>query len=342
MRVRIFFGNTAVGRPARVRNRFSTVCNIGKKPFGIMLRDRTHAPLGLEFSSFVRWAKNRDTKRIVPAILKALQRINRHTERSACSFFSRNAGNATHKAPVYQRKLFQPRTVRVNKYLSHHAYATRRGADELVERGLVFINGKKATLGQYVRKGDTVEVKQKGSQKEYAYVALYKPVGVNTHDEGKETKNIATLLPAEMRKLKLFPLGRLDKDSHGLLILTNDGRCTDRLLNPKYEHEKTYEVKTARPLRANLKEKMEAGPVIEGYKTKPCIVEVLSEKRFRITLTEGKPHQVRRMVVALFNEVADLKRKKVLNISLGSMRPGEARFFSEKERQEFLKLLGLV
>ncbi len=137
-------------------------------------------------------------------------------------------------------------------------------------------------------------------------------------------------------------MGRLDKASDGLIILTNDGRITDRLLNPAHAHEKTYDVTTKAPLRASFKDKMEGGVDIEGYTTKPAKVEMLGENRFRVTLTEGKSHQVRRMVVALFNEVASLKRTRIMNITLGTLKAGGYRPIEGEELREFLTGLGLA
>ena len=231
--------------------------------------------------------------------------------------------------------------MRINKYLALQGIATRRDADLLVEKGRVYVNGVRAQVGDRVRKLDTVEVRGKEKPKTYVYVAFNKPKDVDTHREATGAKNINDLLPADLARLSLFPVGRLDKASQGLIILTNDGRVTDRLLNPKHEHEKTYEVTTKRPLRSSFKEKMEGGVNIEGYVTKPASVEILGEKRFRITLTEGKTHQVRRMVVALYNEVADLKRTRIMNVRLGPMKKGGYRLLTGKELATFLAALGL-
>ncbi len=229
--------------------------------------------------------------------------------------------------------------MRINQYLAQKGHATRRGADELIEKGQVLVNGKRAKLGDRVQETDVVEVRFR-VPKAYVYLAYNKPKDVDTHDEGTG-KDVISSLPSDLKRLKLFPVGRLDKPSRGLMILTNDGRITDRLLNPKYEHEKVYEVTTKKPLRESFKEKMEAGVNIEGYVTKPAQVSILDEKRFRITLTEGKTHQVRRMVVALFNEVSDLKRTRVMNVKLGPMKAGTYRSIDGEERAELLKLLGL-
>jgi 23S rRNA pseudouridine2604 synthase len=160
-------------------------------------------------------------------------------------------------------------------------------------------------------------------EKVYKYFAYNKPIGVET-DSPKEG---------------LFPLGRLDKASHGLLILTNDGRITDQLLNPKYIHEKEYLVRTSNKLRSSFKQKMEAGVNIEGYQTKKCKVKILNDFEFRVILTEGKKHQIRRMCANLFQEIADLKRERIMNIKLGNLKPGAMREIKGEELKTFLNSL---
>ncbi len=213
-------------------------------------------------------------------------------------------------------------SVRINKYLADQKIATRRGADELIKNKKVFINGKLAELGSKILESDKVEVRGAKSKK-YKYFAYNKPIGVET-DSPRED---------------LFPLGRLDKASHGLLILTNDGRITDQLLNPKYFHEKEYLVKTKEKLRSSFKQKVEAGVNIEGYNTKKCQVKILNENTFRIILTEGKKHQIRRMCSALFQEVADLKRERIMNIKLGNLKSNGLREIKGEELAIFLKPL---
>lgn len=227
--------------------------------------------------------------------------------------------------------------MRINKYLAHEGYCTRRGADELIERKLVYINGKLAVLGDKVNEGDEVEVRQKGKPQEYLYFAFNKPKGVVSHSAQNGEKDALQ----SSGLTGVFPIGRLDKDSHGLMILTNDGRITDRLLNPEHPHEKEYLVKTTQNLRSNFKEKMEHGIQIDDYMTKPCRVEVLKDRMFRITLTEGKRHQIKRMVVANFNEVADLQRTRIMNIELGKLSLNSYRKIEGKELETFLKKLGL-
>jgi len=231
--------------------------------------------------------------------------------------------------------------MRINQYVAMKGHATRRGADELVQKGLVLVNSKRAKLGDKVSETDTVEVRFRGP-KAYIYLAYHKPVGMDTHKEDTGTPDVLSSLPADLKRMKPFPVGRLDKASRGLIILTNDGRITDRLLNPKYEHEKTYEITTKKPLRDNFKEKMEQGVRIEGYVTKPAQVSILGENRFRVTITEGKTHQIRRMVAALFNEVGDLKRTSVMNVKLGPLKQGTYRRIEGKELEILLTSIGLA
>ena len=209
--------------------------------------------------------------------------------------------------------------MRINKYLALKKISTRRGADLLIIEKKVFINEKLAVLGSKVNKNDKVEIKEI-KPKEYVYFAYNKPIGIETGS------------PQE----GLFPLGRLDKNSHGLLILTNDGRITDQLLNPKYFHEKEYLVRTSNKLRSNFKQKMEAGVNIEGYLTKKCKVQIVNDFTFRVILTEGKKHQIRRMCSALFQEVADLKRERIMNIKLGNLKPDALREIKGEELITFL------
>ena len=231
--------------------------------------------------------------------------------------------------------------MRINKYLALHNFSTRRGADQLIEKGLVFINGKKAKLGDQVEETDKVELKgdKKEISKSYVYYAYNKPIGTITHSPSDEEVDIKEKIKGKNLPSDVFPIGRLDKASHGLIILTNDGRITDKLLNPKYTHEKEYVVKTLNKLRTSFKAKMEAGVNIDDYKTKKCIVKIIDDVTFRITLTEGKKHQIRRMCSALFQEVADLKRVRIMNIRLGSIRDNEVRKIEGPELKNFLELV---
>lgn len=232
--------------------------------------------------------------------------------------------------------------MRINKYLAFKKHSTRRGADELINEGKVFLNGKKAVLGDKVNENDNVEVRFRGKVKPYLYFAYNKPRGIVTHSAQKGAKDIEDELPKGKEMAGVFPIGRLDKDSHGLIILTNDGRITERLLGPEFAHEKEYVVKTANPLRASFKKNIEALTKIENEKIKPCKVEVLSNNMFKIILTEGKKHQIRRMCSAVFQEVAELKRVRIMNIELGKLGEGQYRKIEDKELETFLKSLDML
>lgn len=227
--------------------------------------------------------------------------------------------------------------MRINKYLAWKQYSTRRGADELIETRQVFINGRAAVLGDKVMSDDEVEVRRKGKQVELVYYAYHKPRGVITHSPEYGEKEIKDLVPIK----GVFPIGRLDKDSSGLIILTNDGRITERLLHPRFDHEKEYLVTTKETLRSSFKAKMEAGVRIERETTKPCKVTIIDDRTFKITITEGKKHQIRRMCVALFQEVNTLKRIRVMNVELGKLPEGDWMKLEGEEKDEFLASLGL-
>ena len=231
--------------------------------------------------------------------------------------------------------------MRINKYLAHQGISTRRGADELIARGKVLINGEIATLGTKVAKGDTVEMRGGGTPKKYVYIAYNKPVGVITHSPQLGEPDIKQSVAKSPLPKDVFPVGRLDKDSSGLIILTNDGRITDRLLNPDYDHDKEYQVRTLDPLRDSFKKTMEAGVNIEGYVTQRCTVHKSGPNSFSITLTEGKKHQIRRMVSAMHNTVTDLKRTRILNIRLNDLAPDAFRLIEGEELQTFLEKIGL-
>ena len=225
--------------------------------------------------------------------------------------------------------------MRINKYIAMRGIATRKDADVLVEKGLVRINGKRAVLGDKVMSEDTVDVWP--LRKSYRYFAYHKPIGVITHSPQYDEKDILRSIPLR----SVFPVGRLDKRSSGLIILTDDARVTERLLNPKYAHNKEYRVTTHEGLPKNFEKRMERGVNIGGYITKPCRLVLRGQKAFSITLTEGKKHQIRRMCDALKVAVASLERVRVINIQLGKMKPNEYREIRDVELAQFLESLGL-
>ena len=224
-------------------------------------------------------------------------------------------------------------SVRINKYLADHNYCTRREADTYIEQGLVLINSRKAVIGDKVTENDKVEVLFKPST--YRYYAYNKPRGIITHSPQEGQRDILQSIPLE----GVFPIGRLDKDSHGLIILTDDGRITDKLLHPDYEHEKEYRVITNEKLVLGFQKKMEKGVDIEDYITKPAQIKILGDKTFSVVLTEGKKHQIRRMCAAVGNTVDDLERTRIMNITLGTLKANQYRAIEGKELQEFLKIL---
>lgn len=230
--------------------------------------------------------------------------------------------------------------LRINKYLALHNYSTRKGADDLIQKGYVFINGKKAVLGDKVEKGDKVTVSGKAPKKEYVYYAYNKKVGVSTNPD----ENVKDILKVTKFPVKVFPIGRLDKDSRGLILMTNDGRVTDRLLSPKYVHEKEYVVKVNKPFSDSFVELMQNGVHFDGYISKKCKVwrKGKSKDTFHIILTEGKKRQIRRMCEALHHEVIDLRRIRIMNIEIGKIPEGTFEEITGEKLETLLKSLHLV
>lgn len=230
--------------------------------------------------------------------------------------------------------------MRLNKFLAHEGYTTRRGADALIESGKVFVNGKKAVVGEKVTEGDRVEVRGHDAPR-YRYLLYYKPRGVITHSPGEGEVDIAAQVKRDHKITGLFPVGRLDKDSEGLIILTNDGRITGRILSPEREHEREYEVSVDKRVTETFLNGLRRGVNIEGYRTKPAHAEPLGENSFRITLTEGKKHQVRRMCAAMGFQVTRLKRTRMLNFEIRNLTPGNYHELTGKEVSALRGRLGL-
>lgn len=231
--------------------------------------------------------------------------------------------------------------MRINRYLAINNYCSRREADVMIEKGAVTINGKKAKIGDKVNENDEVKVNAKAvdAVKKYVYYAYYKPRGIVTHSPKDGQKSIAQVTYTAD---DVFPIGRLDKNSRGLIILSNDGRITDKLLNPERDHEKEYVVTVNKPITNIFLKVMRQGVQLEDFKTKPCQVEKKDEITFNIILTEGKKHQIRRMCTALGWEVADLKRVRIMNIKLGRLSNGQQRKIEGKELETLLKSLGVT
>ncbi len=231
--------------------------------------------------------------------------------------------------------------MRINKYLAQKGICSRREADVLVARSLVKINGRNAKVGDKVSEGDQVDVSKKSkSIKKLQYFAFNKPRGIVTVSPVEGEKSVADI--ADFPE-GVFTVGRLDKDSHGLIVATNDGRITDKLLNPKYDHEKEYRVRVDKKLKDRFFRIVEGGMDLEGGEiTKPCKAWKIDDYTFNIILSEGKRHQIRRMCSALDYRVLDLKRVRVMSIKLGNLHAGEKREIVGEELAEFLQKLGIA
>lgn len=241
------------------------------------------------------------------------------------------------KKPIIEPKK-ETYPIRINKYLSHKGIATRAGVDEMIKNKKILINGRTAKLGDKILEKDQIDILNNHSKKKYIYFAYNKPIGVvTTNPQKKETSILQKIKITE----RVFPVGRLDKDSSGLIILTNDGRITDRLLNPNHNHEKEYIVEVDRKFTPAFKKHMENGVEIDGTTTKPIKFEKISEKLFKIILTEGKNRQIRRMTEKLGYTVRKLNRVRIQNISIGNLKTNAYREIKGEELQEFLKSINL-
>ena len=229
---------------------------------------------------------------------------------------------------------------RINKFLSEVGYCSRRKADRLIQEGKVTINGEIPDIGYKVEEGDQVEVQgeriKKYKKQKNIYLAFNKPVGiVCTTDRRFESDNLIDFINFPVR---IFPVGRLDKLSEGLIFLTNDGDIVNKILRARNNHEKEYIVSVNRPINRNFIERMSNGVEILDTKTKNCFVEKLSSRRFKIILTQGLNRQIRRMCESLGYRVQSLKRVRIMNIKL-DVPKGKYREFT---KEELLELNGLL
>jgi 23S rRNA pseudouridine2604 synthase len=220
--------------------------------------------------------------------------------------------------------------VRLNKYISETGICSRREADKLIEAGRVTCNGLPAVLGTQVGEADEIRVDGRlvGLRKKQIYIALNKPVGITCTTETHVEGNIIDLVG---HKERIFPIGRLDKDSEGLILLTNDGDIVNEILRSENNHEKEYLVTVERAVTDLSLKMMADGVKIMGEITKPCKVSRINEKTFRMILTQGLNRQIRRMCSALGYRVQHLRRVRIINIDLGSLAPGEWRELAEAE-----------
>ncbi len=229
---------------------------------------------------------------------------------------------------------------RINKYLSEVGYCSRRAADRLIKEGKVTINGKISEIGTKAEAGDQIEVEgqriEKSTNQKNIYLAFNKPVGiVCTTDRRLEPDNIIDFINYPSR---IFPIGRLDKPSEGLIFLTNDGDIVNKILRARNNHEKEYIVSVNRQINKDFIQNMSNGVRILDTITKRCFIKQLGPKRFRIILTQGLNRQIRRMCDSLGYKVKSLKRVRIMNIRL-DIPTGKYR---ELTNDEFIELKGLL
>ncbi|MCA1032239.1 23S rRNA pseudouridine(2604) synthase RluF [Bacillus timonensis] len=229
-------------------------------------------------------------------------------------------------------------TIRINKFISEAGNTSRRGADRLISEGRVKINGKIAKIGSQVQPGDEVLVNGNRIRvaRNNVYIALNKPVGITSTTEKNVKGNIIDLVN---HPLRIFNIGRLDKDSDGLILLTNDGDIVNEILRAENKHEKEYIVTVDKPITAEFVKKMSEGVKILGTKTLPCKVTQLSKFEFQIILTQGLNRQIRRMCGELGYEVLRLQRTRIMNIHLGNLPVGQWRDLTKKEKTKLFQEL---
>lgn len=233
----------------------------------------------------------------------------------------------------------ETQATRINKYLSEVGFCSRRAADKLIEEGRVTINGRVPEMGTKVVPGDEVRVNGKlitEPEEKPVYIVFNKPVGiVCTTDTRVEKNNIIDYLKYPKR---IFPIGRLDKPSEGLIFLTNDGDIVNKILRARNNHEKEYLVTVDRPITSEFIRRMSSGVPILDTVTRECLVEQLGKFQFRIILTQGLNRQIRRMCEYLNYNVTKLKRIRIMNIKL-DLPVGKWRYFTDEEFKELNELI---
>lgn len=236
----------------------------------------------------------------------------------------------------------EPEGIRINKFLSESGICSRREADREVAAGRVRINGQPAAMGQRVLPTDQVEFRGRtvGGREEPVLLLFNKPVGVVCTADKREKDNIVDYVNYPTR---LYPVGRLDKNSRGLILMTNQGELVNRIMRGRYGHEKEYIVQVDRKMEDDFPALLERGvylPELE-VRTRPCRVEQLSDHRFRIVLTQGLNRQIRRMCQVFGYQVTDLLRVRIMNLLLGDLPEGAYREISGEEYKELLAMLAL-
>ena len=228
--------------------------------------------------------------------------------------------------------------IRLNKYLSEAGVCSRREADRLIESGRVTVDGKRAETGMKITDSQVVRVGKKEicQKNEMVLLAVNKPVGIVCTEEKKEKNNIINFLKYPTR---VTYIGRLDKDSEGLLLMTNNGDIINKMMRSGNQHEKEYKVTVNKPITPEFIERMANGVPILDTVTRKCKVEMIGKYKFRIILTQGLNRQIRRMCEYLGYKVTQLQRVRVMNIELGNLKPGEYRKVTEAEIAELYELI---
>lgn len=233
--------------------------------------------------------------------------------------------------------------IRLNKYIAMCGVASRRDADKLIEAGKVTVNGKTADMGSRVFEKDSVKIGSKliKPNEETIVLAYYKPVGV-TCTERDEHAEITVSEALKYKEARVTYAGRLDKDSEGLLLMTNDGKLIQDMMKGENHHEKEYVVKINKPVYKEMLDKMSAGIYIRDLKqtTRPCKVKKISKDTFSIVLTQGLNRQIRRMVATFDAKVITLKRIRVVNVTISGLNPGDYRKLSNEEITNLKKEVG--
>jgi 23S rRNA pseudouridine2604 synthase len=229
-------------------------------------------------------------------------------------------------------------TTRLNKAISETGYCSRREADRLIEAGKVKVNGEVASLGVQVSKTDVIYVEgnQITNSVKPIYLAFNKPVGITSTTDTSIKSNIIDFINYPER---IFPIGRLDKPSEGLIFMTNDGDIVNKILRSKNNHEKEYIVTVNKKITRDFLDKMSGGIPILDTITKKCVIKKIDDFTFNIILTQGLNRQIRRMCDYLGFEVKTLKRIRIMNIKLGKLKPGKYRHFTKEELTEILRLV---
>ncbi len=229
-------------------------------------------------------------------------------------------------------------SISLNKYISDTGFCSRREADKYIDQARVTINDNVALPGNRVAPGDVVEVDGEpiGKKKATIYLAYNKPTGVTSTSDTKDRTNIIDAIGFQQR---IFPIGRLDKDSEGLIFLTNDGNIVNKILRAGNEHEKEYIVTVDKPINPDFVTSMSAGVRILNEVTLPCKVVQEGKSTFRITLVQGLNRQIRRMCEALGFTVKMLKRVRIMNVHLASLKTGQWRYLSPEEVSQMLRMV---